>query len=126
MGRRELLPSLSRPREGNQMSYRIIGVVAVMIAGFTLFTGTALADGPGDGDDEDVGPVGEVDVPILDPNYDADIYRNGLPHPWTRETRRTVHNCGAGRYPPASAMNGTLKNEDPANWVLRGIPLYCP
>ncbi len=56
--------------------------------------------------------------------YDANIYRNGLPHPWTRENRISAHACGSG-YPVTSAMSGTLKNGRTAYWLLRGIPRPC-
>ena len=71
MGRRELVPSLLRPKKGPRMHYRIIVVVAVMIMAFAVFSGTALADDPLDpGDGEPIGPVGSVDVPVLDTSYD--------------------------------------------------------
>ena len=56
--------------------------------------------------------------------YDANIYRNGLPHPWTRENRISAHACGSG-YPVTGAMSGTLKNGRTAYWLLRGIPRPC-
>ncbi len=56
----------------------------------------------------------------------AKIYRNGIGQAWSTEDRWTIHACGDNQYPVAYAMNGTLKNNNIATWVMDWIPLACP
>ena len=56
----------------------------------------------------------------------AKIHRNGTGQAWSTEDRWSIHACGGDQYPVAGAMNGTLKSNGAATWVMNGIPLACP